>query len=120
LFPRSAAVVTEQAPWVGAERSLVVRDLGHGLYRVLARVGFMQTPDVPQLLARCAALGLRSEPMRTTYYLGRETLLTSGRSRMWRWRKLLFSFLSRNARAPSAFFNLPPNRVVELGAQIEL
>jgi KUP system potassium uptake protein len=58
--------------------------------------------------------------MRTTYYLGRQTLLTSGAARLARWRKLLFSFLSRNARSPTAFFNLPPNRVVELGLQIEI
>ena len=58
--------------------------------------------------------------MTTTYYLGRQTLLTGGQAPMARWRKLLFAFLSRNARPPTAFFNLPPNRVVELGLQIEL
>jgi KUP system potassium uptake protein len=114
------SVVTEQTPWVGSERSLEVRDIGHGFFRVVARVGFMQTPDVPRLLARCAEHGLQTVPMTTTYYLGRETLLTTGKARLARWRKVLFSFLSRNARPPTAFFNLPPNRVVELGAQIEV
>jgi KUP system potassium uptake protein len=56
----------------------------------------------------------------TTYYLGRQTLLTTGKARMARWRKIMFSFLSKNSRAPTEFFNLPPNRVVELGLQIEL
>ena len=56
----------------------------------------------------------------TTYYLGRQTLLTGGKGQMAKWRKVLFSFLSRNARPPTAFFDLPPNRVVELGMQIEL
>lgn len=110
----------EPVPWVDIDDHLVVKDLGHGFYRVLAKVGFMQTPDVPLLLKKCAPKGLETVPMTTTYYLGRQTLLTSGKSKMARWRKVLFSFLSRNARPPTAFFNLPPNRVVELGLQIEM
>jgi KUP system potassium uptake protein len=58
--------------------------------------------------------------MSTTYYLGRQTLLTTGSASFAAWRKLLFAFLTRNARTPTAFFHLPPNRVVELGLQIEL
>jgi len=110
----------EPVPSVDIDDNLVVTDLGHGFYRVLAKVGFMQTPDVPALLKRCAPKGLVTVPMTTTFYLGRQTLLTGGRSKMARWRKVLFSFLSRNARPPTAFFNLPPNRVVELGLQIEM
>jgi len=113
-------VRTEGVPWVAGNSALTVKDIGHGFYRVLARVGFMQTPNVPRLLARCDKLGLSTEPDRTTYYLGRQTLLTSGRARVARWRKWLFSFLSRNARPPTDFYGLPPNRVVELGVQIEL
>ena len=106
-------------PWTNGD-AIEVRELGHGFFRVIAKVGFMQSTDVPKLLARCTDRGIVIEPMRTTYYLGRQTLLTSGAARMARWRKLLFSFLSRNARSPTAFFNLPPNRVVELGVQIEM
>ena len=62
----------------------------------------------------------RHLPMGTDTYLGRETLLTTGAAKFARWRKVLFSFLSRNSRPPTAFFNLPPNRVVELGLQIEV
>jgi KUP system potassium uptake protein len=114
------SVITEPAPWVRAEDSTEVRALGQGFFRLRARVGFMQTPDVPRLLERCRSQGVRAEPMTTTYYLGRETLLTSGPSTLARWRKHLFSFLSRNARPPTAFFHLPPNRVIDLGTQIEL
>jgi KUP system potassium uptake protein len=114
------SIHTDNVPWVTASKSLQVRDLGHGFFRVLARVGFMQTPDVPRFIQRCASAGLETVPATTTYYLGRQSLLTSGRSRMARWRKLLFSFLARNSRPPTAFFNLPPNRVVELGLQIEI
>jgi KUP system potassium uptake protein len=80
----------------------------------------MQSPDVPKILAKCRRFGVQAERMTTTYYLGRQTLLTTGESRLARWRKLLFSFLSRNSRTPTAFFHLPPNRVVELGVQIEM
>lgn len=114
------SVTTANVPWVDLRRDLQVVELGHGLYRVVAHVGFMQTPDVPRLLARCAREGLDADPSTTTYYLGRQSLLTTGGSRLARWRKLVFSFLARNARPPTAFFHLPPNRVVELGLQIEL
>ncbi len=110
----------EPAPTVNHDKQLEVLELGQGFFRVIAKVGFMQELDVPKLLKRCAASGLVAEPMTTTYYLGRQTLLTTGKATMARWRKLLFSFLSRNARPPTAFFNLPPNRVVELGLQIEM
>jgi len=110
----------EPVPWIDTEHTMEVRSLGHGMYRVIARVGFMQQTDVPRLLQRCSDSGIKAERMTTTYYLGRQTLLTTGKSRMARWRKLVFSFLSRNARSPTEFFNLPPNRVVELGLQIEL
>ncbi|MCA9678974.1 MAG: potassium transporter Kup [Kofleriaceae bacterium] len=114
------SVRTESAAWVTGNKALTVSDLGNGFYRVVARCGFMQSPDVPRLLARCVPLGLTIDEARTTYYLGRQTLLTGGRSPFARWRKLLFSFLARNARPPTAFFNLPPNRVVEMGVQVEL
>jgi KUP system potassium uptake protein len=114
------SIHTEKVPWIGSEASITVRDLGHGFYRVLARVGFMQTPNVPRILARCARDGLVTEPPTTTYYLGRQTLITTGKSGMAKWRKMLFAFLGRNARPPTDFFGLPPNRVVELGVQIEL
>jgi KUP system potassium uptake protein len=123
------SVVTENVPFAVGNTSLQVRELTHveddkpihlGFYRVLARVGFMQQPNVPKILARCEKHGLSVNPADTTYYLGRQTLLTSGASKVARWRKMLFTFLARNSRPPTAFFNLPPNRVVELGLQIEL
>ncbi|HEU5057195.1 MAG TPA: KUP/HAK/KT family potassium transporter, partial [Kofleriaceae bacterium] len=114
------SIINEQVPQVDLAENFTVSELGQGFYRVRARYGFMQTPNVPRLLTRCADAGLAIDPGDTSYYLGRESLLVSGRSRMARWRKALFSFLSRNSRPATAFFHLPPNRVVELGAQIEL
>jgi KUP system potassium uptake protein len=95
--------------------------MGQGLFRVVVHSGFMQSPDIPAVIARCAAeRGLTAKPMTTTYFLGRQTLLVTGRAPMARWRKMLFAFLAHNSRSPTTFFNLPPNRVVELGLQIEL
>ena len=111
---------TRPVPFVAARGALEVRDLGHGIFRVIAAVGFVQSPDVPKLIALCADRGIVTQPMRTTYYLGRQTLLTTGGTKLARWRKRLFAFLARNSQSPTAFFNLPPNRVVELGLQIEM
>ena len=114
------SIKTEQVPEVPEMGNFEVQEMGQGFFRIKAHYGFMQTPNVPRLLARCRAAGLKFEPDRTSYYLGRETLLVGGASKMARWRKGLFAFLARNSRPATAFFHLPPNRVVELGAQIEL
>jgi len=97
-----------------------VFDKGQGVFQVVARYGFMQTPNVPSLMETCKRHGIRYEVMSTSYYLGRETLLTTGKAKMSRWRKALFAFISRNARPATAYFGLPPNRVVELGMQVDL
>jgi KUP system potassium uptake protein len=118
------SIETANIPFVPGNDSIEFEDLGQGFFRVKAIVGFMQEPKVPRILKRAADSAnndtLVYNPGDTTYYMGRQTLLTTGKSRMWRWRKTLFSFLSRNSRPPTAFFDLPPNRVVELGMQIEL
>jgi KUP system potassium uptake protein len=107
-------------PQVPEPERIKLEDMGHGFYRVRAFYGFMETPNVPDVLQKCRKLGLKSAATSTSYYLGRETLLTSGSGRMWRWRKGLFAFLSRNARPATYYFGIPPGRVVELGMQIDL
>jgi KUP system potassium uptake protein len=114
------SIVTEDVPVVPATERVEVEQLGHGFWRVVAHYGFMQIPNVMKTLRRAARGGLLVNPDTTSFYLGRETLLTTKRGGMARWRKALFAFLSRNSRNPTAFFGLPPNRVVEMGAQIEL
>jgi KUP system potassium uptake protein len=113
------SVVTKGVPEVPAERSVSLQRLGHGFVRVIAAYGFMQSPNIPAVLARAAAQGVPVPPMETSYYLGRERLVLTGHARMQRWRKKLFALMSRNARSATEFFQIPPNRVVELGAQIE-
>jgi KUP system potassium uptake protein len=113
-------VDTEETPAVDPARRVAVEDLGHGFFRMVMRYGFMEDPDVPGVLAEVKHCGLELRPMRTTYFLGRETLIASKRPGMAVWREQLFAVMSRNARTATSFFGLPPNRVVELGAQIEL
>jgi KUP system potassium uptake protein len=114
------SVLSEAVPFVSPKKRITVRDLGAGFYQVSARFGFMETPQVPALLDACALYDLIIDPEHVTYFLGRETLLASSREGMSRWRKALFAFVSRNARTATAYFGIPPDRVVELGMQIEL
>jgi len=113
------SVVTDDVPEVAASERVNVESLGEGFYRVIAHYGFMQQPNVPSILPQCTSLGVKLRPNDTSYFLGREQLIPTGRSQMPRWRKKLFVIMSRNAQSATQFFGLPPNRVVELGAQIE-
>lgn len=114
------SVVSRNVPVVPDAARVEIRDHGQGFHRIVARYGFMETPDIPALLAPCRSAELDFPPLGTTFVLGRETLLVTGRPGMARWRKHLFALLARNARPATAFFNIPPNRVVELGTQLEL
>ena len=113
-------LVTEEVPYVSDEEQTEVRVLGAGLYRIVARYGFMEIPEVPVLLASVEIPGVSFDPASTSFFLGRETLLATSRPGMAIWRERLFSWMVRNAQGAALFFRLPSNRVVELGAQIEL
>ena len=115
------SVISENMPEVPVADRLQFKDLGQGFYHLGAHYGFMQTPNVPDVLQRAAALyDIPYEPGRTSYYLGRETLLATKKSGMHTWRKMLFAFISRNSRSATQYFCIPPDRVVELGMQIDL
>ncbi|HEY2026335.1 MAG TPA: KUP/HAK/KT family potassium transporter, partial [Gemmatimonadaceae bacterium] len=113
------SVQTRGIPEVGDEHRLGFEQMGQGFYRVVANYGFMQSPNIPGVLALASSHGLAVPPMETSYYLGRERLVLTGQAKMSKWRKGLFALMSRNARSATEFFQIPPNRVVELGAQIE-
>jgi KUP system potassium uptake protein len=113
------SILVREVPEVPAEERLTIEDLTHGIYRVRAYYGFMQTPNVEEIRDRCKDLGISARRLDTTYYLGREQLIPVGSSGMARWRKALFAVMARNARSATQYFGIPPNRVVELGAQIE-
>ncbi|HEU5249626.1 MAG TPA: KUP/HAK/KT family potassium transporter, partial [Thermoanaerobaculia bacterium] len=113
-------IVTEEIPYVADEEQIAVKDLGLGIYRIVARHGFMENVDVPELVQSIDLPGVSFDADHTTYFLGRETLLATDRPGMAIWRERLFAWMTRNAQGAALFFRLPPNRVVELGAQIEL
>lgn len=125
------SIVTREVPQVPPEERLEVTELGQGFWLVVGHYGFMESPDVPELLAEMRAHGRTQSIMETSFYLGRETLIAvRGRPRtgsatdllsrrMPYWRKKLFILMTNNARSATTYFGLPPNRVVELGAQIQ-
>ncbi|HEX2656697.1 MAG TPA: potassium transporter Kup [Polyangia bacterium] len=114
------SVVTDAVPEVPDELRIQGKNFGLGFWAVTAHYGFMQTPNVPELLARCTSLGLKTNPDTISYYLGRETLIPRPDGTMMMSRKRLFGYLSKNARSATDFFSIPPNRVVEIGTQIVL
>jgi KUP system potassium uptake protein len=112
-------VQVDEIPQVPESRRIEVRPLAGRLYRVVVRYGFMQTPNVPAALMLGEKAGLAFDLMDTSFFLSRETLIPSAVPGMALWREALFSWMSRNAATAMNFFRLPPNRVVELGTQVE-
>ena len=97
-----------------------MRTLGHGVFDVVVRYGFMQDPNVPEALALARERGLELNDQDVIYFLGRETLIVSPAPGMAMWRERLFVLMARNAVRATAFFRLPPERVVELGVQVDI
>ena len=121
------SIQTAEVPEVPAAERIRIDPLGQGFFRVQASYGFMETPNVPSIMRYCGRNGINAKKTDVSYYLGRERLLANlpRRSKdpeigsMARWRKKLFVLMSQNARGATEFFGIPPNRVVELGTQIE-
>ena len=114
------AMFTESQAYVPRADRVQIEQLQPDVYRVTAHHGFAEDPEVPGVLARCRDLGLEMDPNETTFFVGRETLLATERPGMAIWRERLFARLARNARRATRFFRIPPSRVVEIGAEIEL
>jgi KUP system potassium uptake protein len=114
------SIVSANTPYVSRKERLAIINLGQGFHRVIATYGFMETPSIPEILDIATEKGLEMDAFSTTFYVNRETILSTGEARMFSWRKGLFAFLSRNAWNVTTFFGIPPNRVVELGSQVEL
>jgi len=119
------SIKTAEIPYVPDDERVTIERLDHGFARVTAEYGFMESPDVKEVMKKVHRQGLSARPMETSFYLGREQLIPlrgarrEGGMTMNIWRKKLFAFMSRNAQSAAAFFQLTPNRVVELGTQIE-
>jgi KUP system potassium uptake protein len=114
-----ATVVYEHSPEVKSDRVKIIQHR-KDFYQVLIHTGFMQDPNVPEALKLCRQKGLCIYPDKVSYYVGRESLLVQGKSRMPRFQALVFAWITRNAQSAADYFSLPPGQVVELGCQVVL
>ncbi|HEV7515854.1 MAG TPA: potassium transporter Kup, partial [Thermoanaerobaculia bacterium] len=114
------ALLGQEVPEIPAAERVAVEDLGRGFYRVSARHGFQQVPEVPEVLELARARGLDLDPGDLLFFVARESILPSPEPGMALWREKLFSLLSRIAQRPTEFFSIPPDRVIELGIQVRL
>jgi KUP system potassium uptake protein len=113
-------VDTLETPYADADERVELKDLGNDFYQLKLRFGFADDPNVPAALQVCAKQGLELKMMDTTFFLSRETIVATDRPGMALWRDKLFAFLARNALPATAFFSIPGNRLIELGAQVEI
>ncbi|GAA4793992.1 potassium transporter Kup [Lysobacter hankyongensis] len=114
-------VDTLNVPYAPKDKRLKIESIGNDFYRVVIRFGFMETPDVPLALMRsCDKGGIHFDPMDTTYFASRETIVASAHRGMPVWRDKLFAVMHRNAASATGFFRIPGNRLVELGAQVQI
>jgi KUP system potassium uptake protein len=116
-------ITVEEVPHVPRKECVTVEALGYGCWRIVARYGFMQDPNVPEILDLAGEQGLEFQLTRTTFFLSRETLVPRNIDALnfWSfWREKLFTTMSRNSQSATAFYRIPPDRVVEMGTQVEL
>jgi KUP system potassium uptake protein len=108
-------------PWVRAEDRIACEPLGQDCWRASVSFGFMDRPDVGQALELCGPQDLQLDPLAVSYFLSREQVVKTARAgEMAPWRERLFAFLARNTGSVTDYFNIPTNRVVELGTRVEI
>jgi KUP system potassium uptake protein len=113
-------VITLDVPHVPAAQHVAVESVNAQFHKVKVFVGFMDEPDLPEILEWCTGQGLELDRADTSFFLGRETLVPTVGAEMALWREKLFVAMYRNAGSVANYFKLPPNRVVELGSQVAL
>ena len=113
-------VVIEDVPYVAADRCMQIEPMSGGFHRIIIHFGFRDVPDVPAALEGLPALGQPFSMMETSFFLSRETVVPTVKVGMALWRERLFAAMVRNAGSAAAYFRLPPNRVIELGTQVEI
>ncbi len=111
---------TESVPKIARGGRATVTEIGHGIYRIVASIGFMDLPDVPKLLREAERRGLPFRTDDATFFLGREDIVIGARREMATWRKQLFMFMARNAQFAGERFGITPSRIIEIGGQVEL
>jgi KUP system potassium uptake protein len=111
---------TREIPHVPLAERISFEELGLGVTRITVKIGFMDDANVQAIIHQCCAQGYWININEVTFFLGREIVLATKKVGMALWRERLFAFLGRNAQSPSAFFNIPPNQVIEVGMQVEI
>lgn len=112
-------VLNEEIPYIDDSQRLQVTELAPGVYSVALRFGFREEPDVPLALQGLTRFGLELEPMRTTFFVARSTIV-EGPGGLPHWRSVLYAWMTRQAEGAATYFRLPPNQVVEIGTQVML
>ena len=113
-------VITENEPYINVRERIELTELAEGFIRIFIHYGFMDDQDIPAALKLCAAFNQPFDIMQTSFFLSRETIISSEFPGMARWREHLFIQMARNAENAMTFFNIPTNRVIELGSQVEI
>jgi KUP system potassium uptake protein len=113
-------VVTADLPYIAEEHRIWIESIGNNIWRAVVRYGYQETPDIPRALALCRVCGSGLNMLETSFFFSRETIVPTARAGKWRWEPELFAWMVRNAQSPMDFFKIPPNRVIELGTQVEL
>lgn len=113
-------IVTEEVPSVPEAERLSVRDIGEGIWRVVGRYGYMESPDVEGLMERVRAQGVPIKTSGVIYYFNREMIIAGGDTRLWRWQKALYGWMSRNARPARDYYRIEPSQIIEVGLPVVL
>lgn len=114
-------VETEDIPHVADLERFTMEDLGHGFYRVIGHYGYMESPDVTALMWRISNISEgKIDPKSAVYFFNREIIIADGKSRLWKWQRALYSYISRNATSARGYFNVPPSQIIEVGLPIQL
>ncbi|HEY5208290.1 MAG TPA: potassium transporter Kup [Stellaceae bacterium] len=113
-------VMTEDIPHVPDDQRVAIRHLDKNFHTITLHYGFMDQPNIPRALAQCRIMHFQFKLLETSFFVGREKIVAGKKTRIWRWRKGIFIFMSNTMLDATEFFRIPPNRVIELGGQIEI
>ena len=114
------SIATEDVPTVAPKDQLTLREIGEGVWRAVGRYGYMQSPDVAELMEKIKAAGVPINPQGATFFFNREMIITGGSARMWEWQKNLYALLSRNARPAKDYYRITPSQIIEIGLPLQL
>ena len=113
-------VLTEEVPVIDRSEQLVLHGLGEGLWRAVARFGYMQSPDLGELIERIREHHVPIDAQSTVFIFNREMIVTGGNTPLWEWQKRLYRFLSRNANPVKDYYQLPTSQIIEIGLPLQL